>query len=147
VVVDAAKQQGFWTLRESAVGATAVVPGKPSTYPGWEDSAVPPERLGAYMRELDALIGRFGFERTFYGHFGDGCLHLRSEFDFRTPAGLRDFRTFVEAAADLVVRHGGSLSGEHGDGQARAELLRACSGPNWWRPSANSRRSGTRAAV
>jgi FAD/FMN-containing dehydrogenase/Fe-S oxidoreductase len=129
VVVDAAKQQGFWTLRESAVGATAVVPGKPSTYPGWEDSAVPPERLGAYMRELDALIGRFGFERTFYGHFGDGCLHLRSEFDFRTPAGLRDFRTFVEAAADLVVRHGGSLSGEHGDGQARAELLPRMFGP------------------
>ncbi len=129
VVLDRAAQQGFWTLRESAVGATAVVPGKPSTYPGWEDSAVPPERLGAYLRELDALIGRFGFERTFYGHFGDGCLHLRSEFDFRTPAGLRDFRTFVEAAADLVVRHGGSLSGEHGDGQARAELLPRMFGP------------------
>ena len=96
VVVDAAKQQALWTLRESAVGATAVVPGKPSTYPGWEDSAVPPERLGIYLRELDALIGRFRFERTFYGHFGDGCLHLRSEFDFRTPEGLRAFRSFVE---------------------------------------------------
>ena len=123
VVVDRAKQQGFWTLRESAVGATAVVPGLPATYPGWEDSAVPPERLGAYLRELDALIGRFGFERTFYGHFGDGCLHLRSQFDFRTPEGVRTFRSFIEQAADLVVRHGGSLSGEHGDGQARAELL------------------------
>jgi FAD/FMN-containing dehydrogenase/Fe-S oxidoreductase len=123
VVVDAATQQTFWTLRESAVGATAVVPGKPNTYPGWEDSAVPPDRLGAYMRELDALIGRFGFGRAFYGHFGDGCLHLRSEFDFRTPAGLRAFSSFIHQAADLVVRHGGSLSGEHGDGQARAELL------------------------
>ena len=129
VVVDQARQQAFWTLRESAVGATAVVPGKPATYPGWEDSAVPPERLGAYLRELDALIGRFGFERTFYGHFGDGCLHLRSEFDFRTPQGLRSFRSFIEQAADLVVRHGGSLSGEHGDGQARAELLPRMFGP------------------
>ena len=129
VVVDRADQQSFWTLRESAVGATAVVPGKPATYPGWEDSAVPPERLGPYLRELDALIGRFGFERTFYGHFGDGCLHLRSEFDFRSPEGLRAFRSFIEQAADLVVRHGGSLSGEHGDGQARAELLPRMFGP------------------
>jgi FAD/FMN-containing dehydrogenase/Fe-S oxidoreductase len=129
VFVDRVEQQSFWTLRESAVGATAVVPGKPATYPGWEDSAVPPDRLGAYLRELDALIGRFGFERTFYGHFGDGCLHMRSEFDFRTPGGLRDFRSFIEQAADLVVRHGGSLSGEHGDGQARAELLPRMFGP------------------
>ena len=129
VVVDVAEQQALWTLRESAVGATAVVPGKPATYPGWEDSAVPPERLGAYLRELDALIGRFGFERTFYGHFGDGCLHLRSEFDFRSSEGLRAFRSFIEQAADLVVRHGGSLSGEHGDGQARAELLPRMFGP------------------
>ncbi|MGA2512320.1 MAG: FAD-binding and (Fe-S)-binding domain-containing protein [Candidatus Limnocylindrales bacterium] len=123
VVVDRAGQEDLWSLRESAVGATAIVPEKPPTYPGWEDSAVPPARLGAYMRELDELIGRFGFERTFYGHFGDGCLHLRSAFDFRSPEGLRSFRSFVESAADLVVRYGGSLSGEHGDGQARAELL------------------------
>lgn len=129
VVVDRSEQQAFWTLRESAVGATAVVLGKPATYPGWEDSAVPPARLGAYLRELDALIGQFGFERTFYGHFGDGCVHLRSGFDFRTPQGLRDFRSFIEQAADLVVRHGGSLSGEHGDGQARAELLPRMFGP------------------
>ena len=129
VVVDPAEQAAMWNLRESAVGATAVVPGKPATYPGWEDSAVPPERLGKYLRELDALIGRYGFERTFYGHFGDGCLHLRSEFDFRSPEGLRAFRSFIEAAADLVVRHGGSLSGEHGDGQARGELLPRMFGP------------------
>ena len=123
VVVDPAEQAALWDLRESAVGATAVVPGKPPTYPGWEDSAVPPERLGRYMRELDGLIARFGFERSFYGHFGDGCLHLRTAFDFESPEGLRAFREFVEEAANLVVRHGGSLSGEHGDGQARAELL------------------------
>jgi FAD/FMN-containing dehydrogenase/Fe-S oxidoreductase len=123
VVLDPAAQLRMWSLRESAVGATAVVPGKPATYPGWEDSAVPPERLGAYMRDLDALIARFGFERTFYGHFGDGCLHLRNEFDFRTPKGRQAFRSFLEQAADLVVGYGGSLSGEHGDGQARADLL------------------------
>jgi FAD/FMN-containing dehydrogenase/Fe-S oxidoreductase len=123
VFVDAGEQAALWSLRESAVGATAVVPGKPPTYPGWEDSAVPPERLGRYMRELEELIGRFGFERTFYGHFGDGCLHLRTGFDFGSPGGLRIFREFIEEAANLVVRHGGSLSGEHGDGQARAELL------------------------
>jgi len=129
VVVDRPQQEALWALRESAVGATAVVPGKPPTYPGWEDSAVPPARLGEYMRELDGLIGRFGFGRTFYGHFGDGCLHLRTEFDFRSPEGLRAFRSFIEEAADLVVRHGGSLSGEHGDGQARAELLPRMFGP------------------
>jgi FAD/FMN-containing dehydrogenase/Fe-S oxidoreductase len=123
VVTDPKQQQAMWNLRESSVGATAVVPGKPSTYPGWEDSAVTPERLGSYMRELDGLISKFGFERTFYGHFGDGCLHLRNEFDFRTPKGQRAFRSFLEQAADLVVRYGGSLSGEHGDGQARGDLL------------------------
>jgi FAD/FMN-containing dehydrogenase/Fe-S oxidoreductase len=129
VIAGRAEQAAMWSLRESAVGATAVVPGKPATYPGWEDSAVPPERLGAYLRELDSLIGRFGFERTFYGHFGDGCLHLRSQFDFRSADGLRQFRSFIEQAADLVVRHGGSLSGEHGDGQARGELLERMFGP------------------
>jgi FAD/FMN-containing dehydrogenase/Fe-S oxidoreductase len=129
VIVDRARQQAMWNLRESTVGATAVVPGKPSTYPGWEDSAVPPARLGSYLRDLDRLIGTFGFERTFYGHFGDGCLHLRSEFDFKSDRGRRAFRSFVEQAADLVVRYGGSLSGEHGDGQARGELLERMFGP------------------
>jgi FAD/FMN-containing dehydrogenase/Fe-S oxidoreductase len=129
VLVDRAEQQALWTLRESAVGATAVVPGKPSTYPGWEDSAVPPERLGAYLRDLDRLIAGFGFERTFYGHFGDGCLHMRSQFDFRSAEGRTAFRSFIEQAADLAVAHGGSLSGEHGDGQARGELLERMYGP------------------
>ncbi len=129
VLVEGAEQQAMWTLRESAVGATAVVPGEPSTYPGWEDSAVPPDRLGTYLRELDRLIAGFGFERAFYGHFGDGCLHLRTGFDFRSPEGRRTFRSFIEQAADLVVRHGGSLSGEHGDGQARGELLERMYGP------------------
>ena len=129
VLVDRAQQQAMWALRESAVGATAVVPGKPSTYPGWEDSAVAPERLGAYLRDLDRLIAGFGFERTFYGHFGDGCLHMRSQFEFRSAEGRSAFRSFIEQAADLAVAHGGSLSGEHGDGQARGELLERMYGP------------------
>ena len=123
VVSDPREQAQMWALRESAVGATAVVPGRPSTYPGWEDSAVPPERLGAYMRELRKLLDFFELDRTFYGHFGDGCLHMRSDFDFASEGGRRRFRSFMEQAADLVVRYGGSLSGEHGDGQARGELL------------------------
>ena len=129
VIVDAARQQGLWSLRESSVGATARVPGKKPTYPGWEDSAVPPECLGAYLRDLDGLLRSFGYDRTLYGHFGDGCVHLRTEFEFRTPEGRAEFRLFMEQAADLVVRHGGSLSGEHGDGQARAELLDRMFGP------------------
>jgi FAD/FMN-containing dehydrogenase/Fe-S oxidoreductase len=123
VVSDLRDQAEMWALRESAVGATAVVPGRPPTYPGWEDSAVPPSRLGDYMRELRKLLDFFELDRTFYGHFGDGCLHMRSEFDFRSETGRRHFRAFMEQAADLVVRFGGSLSGEHGDGQARGELL------------------------
>jgi FAD/FMN-containing dehydrogenase/Fe-S oxidoreductase len=123
VVSDPAEQREMWTLRESAVGATAVVPGRAPTYPGWEDSAVPPERLGGYMRELRKLLDFFGYERVFYGHFGDGCLHMRTEFDFRSETGRSRFRAFMEQAADIVVHFGGSLSGEHGDGQARGELL------------------------
>jgi FAD/FMN-containing dehydrogenase/Fe-S oxidoreductase len=123
VIVDRGRQRALWSLRESSVGATARIPGKKPTYPGFEDSAVPPGRLGAYLRDLDTLLRRFGYDRTLYGHFGDGCVHLRTEFEFRTVEGRAEFRSFMEQAADLVVRHGGSLSGEHGDGQARAELL------------------------
>jgi FAD/FMN-containing dehydrogenase/Fe-S oxidoreductase len=129
IVADSAAQAALWSLRESAVGATAVVPGLRPKSPGWEDSAVPPERLGAYLRELAQLTAKFGFDRTFYGHFGDGCLHMRTDFDFDSAAGLANFRAFIEQAADLVVRHGGSLSGEHGDGQARGELLERMFGP------------------
>jgi FAD/FMN-containing dehydrogenase len=121
-------------------------PGQAATYPAGRIRPSRPSASARYLRELDALIGRFGFERTFYGHFGDGCLHLRSEFDFRTPEGLRAFRSFIEQAADLVVRHGGSLSGEHGDGQARAELLPRMFGPELVGRSASSSRSGIRAA-
>jgi FAD/FMN-containing dehydrogenase/Fe-S oxidoreductase len=123
-VIDAAEdQQRLWDIRESGLAATARVPGKPPTWEGWEDSAVPPERFGGYLRDLDALFRKFEYDVDLYGHFGQGCLHCRIPFDLRSERGIAQFRAFVEEAADLVTRYGGSLSGEHGDGQARGELL------------------------
>jgi FAD/FMN-containing dehydrogenase/Fe-S oxidoreductase len=113
----------IWQIRQAALGATAHVPGQALTWEGWEDSAVAPERLGAYLRALRALLDRFGYNGDFYGHFGQGCVHTRTDFDFVTPAGIARYRAFLSEAADLVVSFGGSLSGEHGDGQSRGELL------------------------
>ena len=113
----------MWALRESGLGATARTAAGTRTWPGWEDSAVPPAQLGSYLRGLRRLLQSHGYEGAFYGHFGDGCVHLRVDFNLRSQTGVQRFRAFVEEAADLVVAHGGSLSGEHGDGHARAELL------------------------
>jgi FAD/FMN-containing dehydrogenase/Fe-S oxidoreductase len=113
----------IWQIRESGLGATAFVPGKPITWEGWEDSAVPPEKVGDYLRDFRKLYDKYGYEGDFYGHFGQGCIHTRANFDLETAEGIKAFRSFMEEAADLVVSYGGSLSGEHGDGQARAELL------------------------
>ncbi len=120
---DPRQEEQIWKLRESGLGATAHVPQKPLTWPGWEDSAVPPEKMGDYLRRLRKLMDRFGYDGDFYGHFGQGCLHTRIDFDLETEPGIDRYRAFVDEAADLVVSLGGSLSGEHGDGQARAELL------------------------
>ncbi len=117
------EQGKIWSVRESALGATAIVPGQAPAWPGWEDSAVPPAAMGNYLRDLRKLIDSYGYHCSFYGHFGQGCLHTRITFDLETGAGIKKFRTFINQAADLVVRYGGSFSGEHGDGQARAELL------------------------
>jgi FAD/FMN-containing dehydrogenase/Fe-S oxidoreductase len=118
-----AEQARIWQVREAAVATTSRDPRLGDGWPGWEDSAVPPERLAPYLRDLLALLARHGLGAALYGHFGEGCLHARIDFDFRTPEGIRTYRTFMEEAADLVVAHGGSLSGEHGDGQQRGELL------------------------
>jgi FAD/FMN-containing dehydrogenase/Fe-S oxidoreductase len=122
VVDDPAEQKQIWHIRESGVGASRV-PHVEDAWPSWEDSAVAPELLGNYLRDFDKLLRKFQYRWTIYGHFGDGCVHCRITFELRTPEGLRAYRNFMEQAADLVVRYGGSLSGEHGDGQARAELL------------------------
>ena len=120
---DPAQQKMIWEVRESGLGGTAFVPGIGMTWPGWEDSATPPAHFGAYLRDLRQLMDRFGYRGAFYGHFGQACLHTRLDFDLKTEQGIATFRHFMEEAADLVVRCGGSLSGEHGDGQSRAELL------------------------
>ncbi|MFG3347116.1 FAD-binding and (Fe-S)-binding domain-containing protein [Streptomyces sp. NPDC048018] len=128
LVTDPAGQRALWRIREDAAGTATRMPAGPSgeggeAWPGWEDCAVPPARLGAYLRDFRGLLAEFGLRGTPYGHFGDGCIHVRIDFDLWTRAGVGRFREFSEAAAALVVSHGGSLSGEHGDGQARAELL------------------------
>jgi FAD/FMN-containing dehydrogenase/Fe-S oxidoreductase len=121
---DPDREQELADVREVALGATARVPDMPDTWEGWEDSAVPPERLGDYLRDLLRLYDEFGYSGSaLYGHFGQGCVHTRIPFDLVTAAGIAKFRRFIERAADLVVSYGGSFSGEHGDGQSRAELL------------------------
>ena len=128
-IYDAADAVRIWYVRESALGATVFVPGEPEGWEGWEDAGIPPAHLGAYLRKLVALMGEYGYRSPLYGHYGQGCVHLRINFDFRSEKGLRDFREFIDRAADLVLSFGGSLSGEHGDGQARAALLPKMFGP------------------
>jgi FAD/FMN-containing dehydrogenase/Fe-S oxidoreductase len=118
---EAARQ--IWEVREGGLGATAYVPGERDHWPGWEDAAVQPARLGEYLRAFEKLLDRYEYRGALYGHFGDGCVHTRISFDLQSAGGLRQWRNFLDEAAELVLEHGGSLSGEHGDGQARAELL------------------------
>ncbi|WP_245549313.1 FAD-binding and (Fe-S)-binding domain-containing protein [Noviherbaspirillum massiliense] len=113
----------LWKVRESGLGATAHVPNKPITWEGWEDSAVPPEKLGEYLRKLRALFDKYGYGCDLYGHFGQGCVHTRIDFELETAEGIKTFRAFLHEAAELVVSLGGTISGEHGDGQSKAELL------------------------
>src|SRR5437764_4119845 len=122
-------QKDIWELRESGLGATAFVPGQPDSWPGWEDSAVAPEKVGRYLRNLRKLFDKFGYKPSTYGHFGQGCIHCRIDFDLFTEPGIKKFRNFMDEATSLVVSYGGSLSGEHGDGQARAEFLNKMFGP------------------
>jgi FAD/FMN-containing dehydrogenase/Fe-S oxidoreductase len=122
VVTDSAEQAVLWRIREEGAGlATRTLPGKALS--GWEDAAVPPERLGAYLREFDELLRANRLDGVPYGHFGDGCIHVRIDFPLDEPGGHEIFRSFLFDAARLVASHGGSLSGEHGDGRARSELL------------------------
>ncbi len=116
-------QRAIWRLREDGAGLATRLPDGSEAWPGWEDAAVPPDRLGDYLRGFDALLAQHGRQGMHYGHYGEGCMHIRIDFDFLSERGRRDFRRFIEDAADLVVSFGGSLSGEHGDGQARSELL------------------------
>jgi FAD/FMN-containing dehydrogenase/Fe-S oxidoreductase len=118
-----------WHVRESSLGAMVFVPGEPDRFEGWEDAAVPPAKLGAYLRGISTLMAEYGYRSPLYGHYGQGCVHMRINCDFRSAEGLRCYREFIERAADLVIGFGGSLSGEHGDGQSRAALLPKMFGP------------------
>ncbi len=120
---DPHEEKKLWEVRESGLGATAFVPGSRDTWPGWEDSAVPPDRIGDYLRDLKKLFHKYDYDASVYGHFGQGLVHCRIPFDLVTHTGIEKFRAFLDDAADLVISYGGSLSGEHGDGQARAALL------------------------
>ncbi|WP_256639150.1 FAD-binding and (Fe-S)-binding domain-containing protein [Streptomyces murinus] len=121
---DPGREQKMLRAREAGLGVTARPPDDRETWEGWEDSAVPPERLGDYLRDLKELFEEFDYDHpSLYGHFGQGCVHTRIPFGLRTAEGVANFRHFLERAADLVTSYGGSLSGEHGDGQARGELL------------------------
>lgn len=115
----------LWRIRESGAGIVTRLPDGGEAWPGWEDSAVPPERLAGYLEDLYGLLDRYGLRAVPFGHFGEGCVHLRAGFELGTERGVDRYRAFVTDAADLVATHGGSISGEHGDGRARSALLPA----------------------
>jgi FAD/FMN-containing dehydrogenase/Fe-S oxidoreductase len=119
----------IWAIREGGLGSTAFPPDGVDHWPGWEDSAVPPAQVGPYLRDLRRLYDKYGLVGAMYGHFGQGCIHSRISFDLRTPEGLKTYRRFMDEATDLCIAYGGSLSGEHGDGQQRAEFLEKQYGP------------------
>jgi FAD/FMN-containing dehydrogenase/Fe-S oxidoreductase len=129
LLTDKQQAKRIWEVRESSLGVTSHVVGEPINWEGWEDAAVAPEKLGGYLRDLRKMFADYGYKGSLYGHFGHGCVHTRINFDLQSKAGIAKFRRFMEEAADLVVSYGGSISGEHGDGQSRGELLPKMFGP------------------
>ncbi|WP_433293559.1 FAD-binding and (Fe-S)-binding domain-containing protein [Actinoplanes sp. CA-030573] len=123
IVEDPVAAAPLWRIREDGAGLAGRAPSGLPAHGGWEDAAVPPAKIGAYLRDFDALCARHELSVMPYGHLGDGCVHVRLDFPLDKPGGPAKFRAFLEEAADLVVGYGGSLSGEHGDGRARSELL------------------------
>ncbi len=123
------EQKDIWTVRDSGLGATARIPDQKDNWEGWEDSAVPPEKVGSYLRDFRKLIGKYKYTGSVYGHIGDGCIHTRLDWEPKNKEGIEKWVKFTNEAADLVISYGGSLSGEHGDGQARGELLPKMFGP------------------
>lgn len=113
----------LWRIRADGAGLGGRTPADAQAWPGWEDSAVPPDKLGSYLRDLRSLLDKHGLDGLMYGHFGDGCVHIRIDFPLDDESGIPEYRTFMEEAADLVATYGGSLSGEHGDGRCRSELM------------------------
>src|SRR5690606_29718521 len=122
IVRDPLEVLKLWAIRADGAGLAGRTPDGRECWPGWEDAAVPPAQLGQYLREFDVLMAEHGVSGQPFGHFGDGCIHVRLDIPLATGGGA-PLRAFMLDAADLVARHGGSLSGEHGDGRARSELL------------------------
>ena len=118
-----AEAAAVWRIRESGPRAASNMPGAPPRWEGWDDASVAPQRLGPYLRDLRRLLDEFHYDAAFYGHFGEGCIHMQVSFDLQSDPGVRRYADFIDRAADLVVSYGGSLSGEHGDGQSRGALL------------------------
>ena len=132
-VQEGGNSEDLWAIREAGLGSTAFPPDGGDHWPGWEDSAVPPAKVGDYVRDLQRLYAKHGLRGAMYGHLGQGCIHSRISFDLRHAGGLATYRAFLEEAGDLVAAYGGSMSGEHGDGQQRAELLEKQYGPRLMR--------------
>ena len=132
-IYSGAEAKAVWKIRESGPRAASAVPGSLPRWEGWDDASVAPEKLGPYLRELRALLVEYGYQAAFYGHFGHGCIHMQVSFDFESDAGIRKYADFIDRGADLVIRYGGSLSGEHGDGQSRGALLPKMFGPDLMR--------------
>jgi FAD/FMN-containing dehydrogenase/Fe-S oxidoreductase len=124
-----AEARHVWHLREAGPRAAAFAPGAVAEWEGWDDAAVAPEKLGGYLRDIRKLMNEFNYRGSFYGHFGHGCIHMRVSFDLQSENGIRKYGDFIDRAADLVIGYGGSLSGEHGDGQSRGALLIKMFGP------------------
>jgi len=120
---DVSQEHLIWQIREAGLGSTSKIPHDPDFYPGWEDSAVAPKDIGRYLRDLKALMDKYGYTASLYGHFGQGCVHCSIDFDLYTAEGIARWKQFLNEAAHTVSSYGGSLSGEHGDGQARGSLL------------------------
>jgi FAD/FMN-containing dehydrogenase/Fe-S oxidoreductase len=126
---DVEQEHMIWRVREGGLGSTTWVPGEPDSWPGWEDSAVPVEVVHEYLRELRQLFRRYGHNPALYGHLGQGCVHCRVSFDVYTAQGIQSYQRFLNEAVALVKRFGGVASGEHGDGQARAQFWEQMFGP------------------
>ncbi|MDI2032738.1 FAD-binding and (Fe-S)-binding domain-containing protein [Saccharopolyspora sp. TS4A08] len=137
---DPAERASLWRVREDGAGLSSRLASGGESWPGWEDAAVAPERLADYLADLRELLDSHGLTGVMYGHFGAGCMHIRITYDLRSEQGRAVFREFTRQAAELVVRHGGSLSGEHGDGRARSELLSIMYSPEVMAAFAESRR-------
>jgi FAD/FMN-containing dehydrogenase/Fe-S oxidoreductase len=132
-IYSVAEAKAVWKIRESGPRAASAVPGSLPRWEGWDDASVAPEKLGAYLRDLRTLLDEYHYQAAFYGHFGHGCIHMQVSFDFESEQGIRRYAEFIDRGADLVIRYGGSLSGEHGDGQSRGALLPKMFGPELMR--------------